>query len=104
MSKDSVNTLVTWFTGLPFLNVLVMMLIAVIGGGLYYFGERIIPGERAAIFEAVERIEAGHQRQIERQEVEQTKQIDRIAQSYDRIVDRIMLGPRAVSDVKESDQ
>jgi hypothetical protein len=103
MSKDSLGMLVKWFTGQPFLNVLVMMLIAVIGGGLYYFGERVIPGERAAIFEAVERIEAGHQRQLERQEAEQTKQFQRASDSFDRALDRMAFGTKAVSST-EADQ
>lgn len=103
MSKDSLSTLVKWFTGLPFLNVLVLGLIAVIGGGLYYFGERVIPGERAAIFSAVERLEQSHSKQLERQEGEQTKQIERLSQSFDRALDRMAFGPKAVSST-EADQ
>lgn len=67
----------TWLNGQPFNNVLIILLIAVITWAVYDAQHNVIPAERKAIEQMVERVED-----------RQSKQIDRICESFDKALDR----------------
>ena len=67
----------TWLNGQPFNNVLIILLIAVITWAVYDAQHNVIPAERKAIEDMVERVEE-----------RQSEQIDRICQSFDKALDR----------------
>ena len=76
--------LVEWIKGQPFNNVLVIMLIVVIGWAVYDAQHNVIPAERLAIQQMVEKVEQT-----------QAKEIDRICESFDKALDRATMRPVA---------
>jgi len=72
------QAILDWFKGQPFSNVmsfLQLALLAVLGWAAM---ERMIPEERKAIMEG-----------LQRQEQQQTEQIDRLAETFEKALDRI---------------
>jgi predicted negative regulator of RcsB-dependent stress response len=72
-----IKGVLTWLNGQPFNNVLILLLIAVIAWAVYDAQHNIIPAERKAIEDMVERVEE-----------RQSKEIDRICESFDKALDR----------------
>lgn len=75
--NETLKVLIEWFKGQPFSNVIGFLQLAMIAGGLWLGVNVIIPGERKAIIEG-----------LEKQELEQTEQIKRISESFDKALDR----------------
>lgn len=74
--------LMEWIKGQPFNNVLVILLIAVIAWAVHDAQHNVIPAERQAIQQMVEKVEAT-----------QAKEIDRICESFDKALDRAAMRP-----------
>ena len=77
MNESFLKILIDWFKGQPFSNVMSFLQLAMIAGGLWIGVNVIIPGERKAILEG-----------LEKQEASQTEQIKRISDSFDKALDR----------------
>ncbi len=76
--------LMEWIKGQPFNNVLVILLIGVIAWAVHDAQHNVIPAERQAIQQMVEKVEAT-----------QAKEIDRICESFDKALDRVTMRPVA---------
>lgn len=77
ISKMFLATL-EWSKGQPFANVMSLLQLAAIIGAAYFAMNVLIPAERKAILEGMERQETHH-----------SEQLDRMATSFEKALDRL---------------
>lgn len=85
------QVLLEWFKGQPFSNVMSFLQLSLLAGLGWAAMAWMIPSERQAILDA-----------IQKQEADQTRQIDRITESFEKALDRFSLN-RSHSPVVSKD-
>lgn len=89
MGNSTVRTILEYFKGQPFSNVISFLQLGLLAGAVYLGVFVLIPAERQAIIEGYDRQEQLQTKQIDRITEESTKQIERVANSFERALDRI---------------
>lgn len=72
------QVMVDWFKGQPFSNVMSFLQLALLAGLGWAAMAKMIPEERKAILDG-----------LQKQEQQQTEQINRVAESFEKALDRI---------------
>ena len=101
---ESSNRLLQTLSGMPFANMMALMQLLLMTGGLLLAVYVLIPSERKVIMDTNASLHIEHQKQIDRVVTEHQKQVDRVVEqhadsiervtsTFERTLDRVMNRP-----------
>jgi hypothetical protein len=85
---DLVKVVIEYFKGQPFSNVIAFMQFIVISIAAYYGAMVLVPGERKAIDDMLQRTEAQHTKQIESITTAARENMTQVVTTFEKTLDR----------------